>query len=257
MTKICGIYCIENKINGKKYIGLSRDIKGRWQQHQSDLNKNKHPNPHLQHSWNKYGHENFKFWIVEVCMEDKLSNREVFNINFYHTKYYENGYNLTPGGEDVTSWRTVIRLKDSKVYDYVYEAAADANVASITMIDWCRRKCNYMYYEEYLLLSEEEKTYWCEYDWDAYYHYKRSRGHSRKNLSESTLLKYSQAASGTNNPRATRVYCPELDEYFDYIQLAHEKYGFSAGSIGQCIRGVFKHAGFHPVTGEKLTWIKA
>ena len=29
----CGIYCIENKINHKKYVGQSIDIKSRWTQH--------------------------------------------------------------------------------------------------------------------------------------------------------------------------------------------------------------------------------
>ena len=36
--KICGIYCIENVVNRKKYIGLSADINQRWKQHKVDLN---------------------------------------------------------------------------------------------------------------------------------------------------------------------------------------------------------------------------
>jgi len=35
----CGIYKIENKINHKKYIGQSIDIKRRWLSHKTDSNK--------------------------------------------------------------------------------------------------------------------------------------------------------------------------------------------------------------------------
>lgn len=33
--KICGIYCITNKVNGKQYIGLSKDCLKRWADHYS------------------------------------------------------------------------------------------------------------------------------------------------------------------------------------------------------------------------------
>ena len=45
---ICGIYCIENLVNHKKYIGQSKDIFKRWRQHRSELNTNIHYNSHLQ-----------------------------------------------------------------------------------------------------------------------------------------------------------------------------------------------------------------
>ena len=49
-----GIYKIENKVNGKVYIGQSVNIKKRWKQHKYELNSNNHVNKHLQASWNKY-----------------------------------------------------------------------------------------------------------------------------------------------------------------------------------------------------------
>jgi predicted GIY-YIG superfamily endonuclease len=36
--KICGIYCIENLVNSKKYIGQSKDINRRWKEHKNQLN---------------------------------------------------------------------------------------------------------------------------------------------------------------------------------------------------------------------------
>ena len=70
-----GIYKIINKINGKYYVGSSKNIDdnfGRWYKHKYYLNKNKHHNSHLQNSWNKCGENNFEWTIVELCEESDL-----------------------------------------------------------------------------------------------------------------------------------------------------------------------------------------
>ena len=51
-----------------------------------------------------------------------------------------------------------------------------------------------------------------------------------------------------------KVYCPQLDETFDYMTYATEKYGINKGSISSCIKGKLKSAGKHLITGERLTW---
>ena len=87
----CGIYKITNLINGKCYIGQSRNIQNRWRRHRSS---NDEYSIHL--AFRKYGLENFKFEIIEECSVDKLNDREKYWINFYDS--YENGYNETLGG---------------------------------------------------------------------------------------------------------------------------------------------------------------
>lgn len=96
--KIVGIYCIQNMINGKRYIGSSKDIYVRFSQHKGELNKGKHINTLLQRAWNKYGKENFKFYIMEET-GDILTRRELLELeDFYIEKYKtykdENGYNI-------------------------------------------------------------------------------------------------------------------------------------------------------------------
>ena len=94
----CGIYCIENVLDGKKYIGLtSRKFARRWIEHKYQLNNNKHENPFLQNSWNKHGEENFIFWIVEICDKELLSEKEKYYISFLSTQS-PHGYNLSSGG---------------------------------------------------------------------------------------------------------------------------------------------------------------
>jgi len=44
MQKICGIYCIKNLIDNKKYIGKSVDISSPWKSHLSSLRKDNHNN---------------------------------------------------------------------------------------------------------------------------------------------------------------------------------------------------------------------
>ena len=46
----------------------------------------------------KYGKENFKVEIIDNCTEEQLDDLERFYIAKYNS--YENGYNLTRGGQD-------------------------------------------------------------------------------------------------------------------------------------------------------------
>ena len=100
---ICGIYCIENLINHKKYIGQSVDIYRRWKRHKKELIKNIHNNAHLQNAWNKYGEENFIFYIIEECEFLELDQKEMYYILKFDT--FCDGYNQTLGGEGSVGYK--------------------------------------------------------------------------------------------------------------------------------------------------------
>ena len=69
---ISGIYKIVNKVNGKYYVGSSKDIKNRWSSHKKELNGNYHHSYHLQRAWNMYGSDNFEFIVIEEIIPEKI-----------------------------------------------------------------------------------------------------------------------------------------------------------------------------------------
>jgi group I intron endonuclease len=64
---ICGIYKIVNKATGQCYVGQSQRVKKRLKEHFRLLRGNKHPNQHLQNSYNKYGANQFYGDVEVVC----------------------------------------------------------------------------------------------------------------------------------------------------------------------------------------------
>lgn len=92
------IYKIENKINNKKYIGLTNNWQRRKNRHFADLIANRHDNGFLQKEFNIFKLENFSFEIIheEECGNDKISELEIKYIANYDSYY--NGYNQNKGG---------------------------------------------------------------------------------------------------------------------------------------------------------------
>jgi len=99
MEKVCGIYKITNKINGKCYIGKSVDIHHRWISHKSDsrLIEEGGDTYAVHCAIRKYGIKNFSFEIIEKCMPEQLEEKEKIWIKYYNS--YDTGYNETYGGE--------------------------------------------------------------------------------------------------------------------------------------------------------------
>ena len=93
---ISGIYKITNCIDEKFYIGSSKDIRTRFQQHKNLLNKNLHYNNHLQHAWNFYGENVFIFEVIEEVENnpDSLFGREQFYLDLYQSYNKNIGYNI-------------------------------------------------------------------------------------------------------------------------------------------------------------------
>lgn len=101
VQKMIGIYKFENNITHNIYIGQSINIEKRYKDHLSRAKHNNKGNNEyntpLHRAIRKYGIENFTFSIIEECSKDILNDKEQYWIDFYDS--FENGYNLTSGGE--------------------------------------------------------------------------------------------------------------------------------------------------------------
>lgn len=103
----CGIYCIENIVNGKKYVGKSSTtFERRWYLHKWHLNRGSHGNRYLQNAWKKHGEGNFKFYILAELpnIDFILNTAEIAFIALLKSHHTLDGYNLTFGGEGSSGW---------------------------------------------------------------------------------------------------------------------------------------------------------
>lgn len=84
---LSGIYQIRNLVNGKIYIGSSKNIKSRWNSHKTDINKKKHHSNLLQKAWYKYGEENFVFEVLATCPPEYLIKLEQWFLDNLKPEY--------------------------------------------------------------------------------------------------------------------------------------------------------------------------
>jgi group I intron endonuclease len=103
-----GIYLIQNKLNYKVYVGQSWNIHERLTEHKRLLNKNQHPNRHLQFAWNKYGSDAFVFSVLcdltfisdldESHGQKILDDAEILWIDYFGGENSDSTYNIKSGG---------------------------------------------------------------------------------------------------------------------------------------------------------------
>ena len=94
------IYCAENEVNGKKYIGkTTKNVEKRAKEHFGDALRDK-TNRRFYNSLKKYGLENFKWYVIDSTAEDQEELNALEQHYICHYKTYENefGYNKTFGG---------------------------------------------------------------------------------------------------------------------------------------------------------------
>ena len=93
----CGIYRIVNLLDGKCYVGASRNLKRREYFHNwAYIHKNNRYDKLLYQAMRKYGKEHFRFEILEYCSSEELMSKEQKWVEFYDSQ--KNGYNATKGG---------------------------------------------------------------------------------------------------------------------------------------------------------------
>lgn len=237
MEKVCGVYCIENLINHKKYIGQSIDIYQRWKNHKSDLNNHRHVNDYLQRAWDKYGVDNFTFYILEYCEQSQLDDIEVKYIKEFDTTSDANGYNLNSGGSFGNQIPTEYVRK--KMRDNHADISGENNPNyGKHMSDELKKK---MIKNRNTVKGENHPNY----------------GKTFSDETKAKLRENHADFSGSKHPRCRSVYCPEFDREFWGAAEVEQEFGIDRTYIYACLSGRQKSAGKHPETGEKLHWYDA
>lgn len=98
------IYKITNKINGKIYVGKSKNPVSRFSRHIKVAETFPESDNHFQAihgAIKKYGRESFILETIEVCDDSNVDNREIYWISELQTQEKKYGYNLTSGGDGV------------------------------------------------------------------------------------------------------------------------------------------------------------
>lgn len=91
------IYKVTNTVNGKVYIGQTRNtISSRWTSHKCHAKCDNKLNSNLHRAIRKYGVDSFVVEEVEQCDNELLNEREIYWIQHYDS--IKSGYNIAKGG---------------------------------------------------------------------------------------------------------------------------------------------------------------
>lgn len=204
------VYMHINNINRKRYYGITKQkVNKRWNSGRGYKN-----NEHFTNAINKYGWDNFKHEVLfNNLTKEEAELMEKFYIALYDTINPNKGYNLSLGGETGTVHTEETRKKISEVKKgkSVHTEESKKKISEAT-----KGKNNPFYGKHH---TEE----------------------TRKKMSENHV-----DYKGKNHPNATKIYCVELDMYFDAVIEAGEFIGCCGETISKALRGETKTAkGYH------------
>jgi len=208
--KISGIYKIINNINGKVYIGQSKNICARFGAHKGPYKKLRRGSL-LSKKIEQYGLENFSFEILKETYD--LDKWERFFIWWFRSNVCRwgkeaKGYNMTDGGQKNKS-------------GYRHSEKDKKNIGKHSLIMWSKRENNWTWGKH----TEEAKI-------------KISVGNTKERYTEKRAQNISKTKSKYLN-----FICINTGEYFETIRDIYKKYPKAARHVRECIDGTRKSSG--------------
>ena len=141
---VCGIYMIKNVVDGRIYIGQSKNIHRRFREHIHSKDDS-----YIDNSIRKHGIRSFMFLIICECDKSELDIEEKKFISLYNT-YYDNAhYNLTKGGQKIGKGSFNPRYKN-----YYRVLKHDKN--SYVLVGHHSKRLKYSWNYEYLLMLADK-----------------------------------------------------------------------------------------------------
>ena len=240
------VYCHKNKVNGKRYIGITcQQLNQRFRN-----GKGYKSSPHFNHAIQKYGWDNFEHQILfSDLSEEDAKNKEIEMIKKYNTRDSQYGYNITPGGEGYSGkdnpWYGKHHSEESK------KKMSEARKGIPKTEEWKRK------------ISESNKGRVVTKETKA----KMSKNHANvsgennpmygRKLSDEAIAKMVKASkteeaiakmkqnkvwySGKENPHAKKVMCIETQKVYDTLNDAAKDNGCNPTKISAVCHGKRNH----------------
>ena len=220
MNKTYCVYVHINKINNKKYVGQTSNVKRRWRQNgieYYDYSKAENQQNPFWKAIKKYGWNNFN----HIILKDKLTLEEAnywenYYLNFYNSRTTEYGYNVREAGSN-GKLSEETKQKLSKIVKEKGLWKGDKNPRHLDPLFGER---NGMYGKHH---SEETKQ-------------KISEAKKGSHISEETKQKISNFMN-TQHPRAKKVKCIETGEIFLSARKAAKAYNTAHTCIARVCNG--------------------
>lgn len=237
--RIYKLYVHVNKINNKKYFGITKnDVHERWEKYGSGYKKK----THIRNAFDKYGWNNFEhFIILDLLTYNEALIYEKSFIHIFNTTNISCGYNKDKGGKDFLIRaearksmesrglvKPVVHLETNTVY-------SDSNIASFHTgykASSIRRTCNS---KKYLLFN----SHWMfKKDYDK--------------LSENEINNILNIKPKNYMDDNRKVICLETLEVFKNAEEAQKVYSVTTET---CIRSCCKHLDSNRITAGGQHWL--
>lgn len=217
-----GIYVIESSC-GKKYIGSATKLRARFMAHRRNLEIHKHDNSILQNISDKYGIGSLSFSVIELCDRRELINREQFYIDLYSPEI--NICRIAGATYGLSAWigrkhteETKRKIKESNLKTF------SKREKKKTFIKLTREE-NIKRFSEINKSPEKRKMI-------------SDRMMGNKNwLGKKHKQETIENRIGCKNPNAKKIYCPELNMFFECGINAVVFFGVSKSMITATVRG--------------------
>lgn len=206
------VYCHINKINGKKYVGItSYPTTKRW-----GTKGQGYKTQYFNRAITKYGWDNFEHEVLFYGLEEKIAKeKEIELIARYKTKDKRFGYNLTDGGDGTIG----VVLSDN--------ARENMRISHLGQVAWNKGLVGKVKVSEKTILKKI--ALWKNEE----YRERQLKSHTGNKQSEETKKKISE-----NSSRTRSVYQLTLDgvivNKFDRIINAVKFTGIKSSLISSC-----------------------
>lgn len=198
------VYAHLNKNNGKAYIGISKQkLEHRWgNQGQGYKAQPKFYNAIQKYGWNNFEHYNL---AEDIETEEEALDLETYYINQYNS--IENGYNVLEHGiQSYPRFKPVYCETTQTKYNSIKEAAEQNDCLPTQIIENCKGKRG--------PVKGLQWTYWDK----------------ENNIPYPTI-----PFKPKPQPNSTRIYCPELNQYYDSINEASRILGIDKRGLQKAL----------------------